>query len=126
MYTPIWSFRTHNFKVLYSICPEPDLDLSWDDDGSTAKGIAAGELIAFQARVEVINRRTGCVLGAQYLGNCIYESAEAFISHRHPNPQYRNCSLNHDDVRFCSYFPDMVRDAIKEARKNHVKLRVAA
>ena len=107
MYTPIWSFRTHNFKVLYSVCPEPDLDLSWDDDGSTARGIAAGELCAFQARVEVINRRTGCVLGADYLGNCIYESPKQFI----------NGSI---------YFRDMVRGAIAEARRNHIKLRIAA
>lgn len=34
-YELIWSFDTANYRVEYCAAPDEDLDLSWDDDGST-------------------------------------------------------------------------------------------
>jgi len=98
-YENIWEFRTKQFAVVYSVCPEEDLDLSWDEDGETARGLEDGRYLAFVARIEVIHMESGIVLGSDHLGDCVYESAQAF----------RHSSI---------YFADMVRSAIDEARKN--------
>ncbi len=103
-YENIWEFRTKQFAVVYSVCPEDDLDLSWDEDGETARGLESGRYVAFVARIEVIHMETGIVLGSDHLGNCVYESARAFINHR--------------GAQAPTYFVDMVRGAIDEARKN--------
>lgn len=93
----IWTFKTKNFVVRVEALEEYDLDLSWDEDGSTAAGLDAGELVAFCARASVSFR--GTMIGADYLGDCVYQTFEEF----------------HDKSRN-SYFRDMVREAIKAAR----------
>jgi hypothetical protein len=117
----IWSFNTAQFRVDFDVAEDCDLDLSWDDDGSTREGLESGKYVAFQARVAVLDN-DGDIIGTDYLGNCIYESAQEFCtSHRDPNPLNRNCTIMraaHGNCVICHYFPDMVRIAIKEARKN--------
>ncbi len=100
----IWSFETARVRVAFDVAPENDLDLSWDEDGSTAAGLESGEYVAFQARMTVYI--DGAEAGADYLGNCIYRSAEEFIDHR-------GCKAG----GYGSYFSDMVRGAIAEARQ---------
>ena len=123
----VWSFETANLRVTYDVAPEDDLDLSWDDDGSTREGLESGKYVAFVARVRVVHKTTGAELGVDYLGSCIYESAEAFISHRDPDPMNRNCSLMREarGANACigHDFPDMVSSAIHEARKQLATLR---
>jgi hypothetical protein len=108
----IWSCETPQFRVAYDVAPDDDLDLSWDDDGSTREGLESGKYVAFIARVQVTHKDTGAELGADYLGGCIYESPEAFIDHRgikaHPGVG--------------SYFSDMVRSAVAQARVNLAKI----
>jgi hypothetical protein len=103
----IWTFRTNRFRIALEVAPEYDLDLSFDDDGRVRDKLDRGLLVAFQARVVVY--LDGREVGADYLGACIYESAE----------QFREES---------GYFADMVRAAIREARQtlNHApRLRAA-
>jgi hypothetical protein len=100
----IWSFSTAQFRVDYDVAEDTDLDLSCDEDGSVRAGLESGKYVAFRARIAVIDN-DGDIIGADYLGGCIYESAEAFIDHR-------------ANGRHGSYFYDMVRSAIREARKN--------
>lgn len=107
----IWTFNTANLRVAYVVAPEDDCDLSWDDDGSVREGLNTGKFICFVACLRVIHRPTGAVLGEDYLGQCIYESADAFIDHR-------GCKAN----GYGSYFSDMVHEAVTEARKNLRKL----
>ena len=51
----------------------------------------------------------GNEIAADYLGNCVYNSAQEFIDHR--------------GNKTGSYFSDMVRSAIAEARKNVARLQ---
>ena len=126
----IWAFKTARFDVRFYAEDDRDLDLSWDEDGSTREGLESGEFVAFCACVEV--RFAGRVIAADYLGGCIYRSAEEFCTgHRDPDPMNRNCSLNPRNIGH--YFPDMVATAISEARdaltkeiKNLPRLRTAA
>jgi hypothetical protein len=73
-------FKTKNFRVVVDAIEEFDLDLSWDEDGSQARRIDSGELIAFCVRARVFFQ--GIEVGSDYLGNCIYESLKAFEDHR--------------------------------------------
>ncbi len=103
----IWSFRTDRFRVALEVFPEYDLDLSWDEDGSIRDRLERSLLVAFQTKVAVY--LDGREVGADYLGGCIYESAEQFREEG-------------------AYFRDMVRAAIREARRtlnNAPRLRAA-
>ena len=121
----IWSFKTANFRVAYEVMPEDDLDLSWDDTGEVREGLASGKFIAFQAKVAVYDLTTGNEIGADYLGQCIYESAEAFMDHRECGKQNREYAARGEAGRCGSYFSDMVKGAIAEARKYQNRPRVA-
>ena len=96
----VWTFKTANFEVALEFGPDVDLDLSWDDDGSVADGLARGTLFAFVARVAV--RHDGCTVGEDYLGGCIYATERDFMTG--------------------GYFRDMVRCAVADARRNLAKL----
>lgn len=100
----VWEFKTDKFKVSLEIEPEYDLDLSWDDDGSVREGLETGQYIAFVAKVAVYWQ--GLELGSSYLGQCIYEDAASFRDHIGSKPK-----------GYGSYFSDMVREAIAEARR---------
>jgi hypothetical protein len=78
----IREFETENFRVVVDAIEEFDLDLSWDEDGSQRARLESGDLIAFCARARVILKSTGQELGTDYLGNCIYQSLQAFEDHR--------------------------------------------
>lgn len=97
----IWQFRTANFRIAYEVFPEYDLDLSWDEDGETRDRLERGLLVAFVAKVAIYWQ--GREIAADYLGNCIYENAEDFRDHFGGKG---------------SYFSDMVRSAVREARRN--------
>jgi hypothetical protein len=99
----IREFKTKNFTVIVDAVEEFDLDLSFDDSGEILKDLESGRLVAFCARVRVFFN--GSEVGSDYLGNCIYKSYEEFMNHVGSNGEYG------------SYFTDMVRSAISEARK---------
>jgi hypothetical protein len=120
----IREFKTKNFKVVCDALEEYNLDLSFDEDGSTREALESGELMAFVARVRVFFQ--GHEVGSDYLGGCIYKSLESFMDHREcgvQNAKYarleKRQKLAPGSLGRCgSYFHDMIREAIREARKN--------
>jgi len=115
----IWSFETKNYRVEFEAIPETPDDLSFDEDNQIAKALDDGKLVCFTAHMIVTHIPTGAVLGEDYLGSCIYESAESFIDHRgikHYRP------YDGAEEGMCgSYFSDMVSEAIHAARENAPK-----
>jgi len=113
-YATIREFKTRNFTVRVTAEEEPEIDLSWDDDGSVQRGLDTGKYICFCAKAAAYYR--GNEIATDYLGQCIYESPKAFMDHRgikHFTPvpgvvPEGGCG---------SYFSDMVRTVIAEARK---------
>ncbi len=83
----IREFKTENFHVIVDAVEENDLDLSWDEDGSTREGLENGTLIAFCARARVFLR--GIEIASDYLGNCVYKSLEDFADHKECGRQNR-------------------------------------
>lgn len=100
----IWTFKTDRFAVCFEVMPEDDLDLSWDDDGSVREGLESGHYVAFVARMAVY--LDGREVAADYLGGCIYQNPEQFRDHI-------GCKAK----GYGSYFSDMVREAIRQARR---------
>lgn len=103
MQNTIWKFETENFAVVMTAEEEHDLDLSWDDDGSVREGLESGEFVAFCAKCVVLFR--GAEVGVDYLGNCVYRNFDEFRDH-----------IGRNAKGYGSYFSDMVREAIREAR----------
>lgn len=114
-------FKTRNFRIIADALPENDLDLSWDDTGEVRQGLESGKFIAFVARVRVLFH--GQELGTAYLGNCIYESLDAFMDHRECGKQNAEYERKGESGRCGSYFHDMIREACHEARKELAKLQ---
>lgn len=85
----IREFKTENFRVVVDAVEEFDVDLSWDEDGETARRLENGSLIVFCARARVFLNSTGQELASDYLSNCIYESLRAFEDHRECGAQNR-------------------------------------
>lgn len=92
----IREYKTPNFRVTVTAEPEDDIDLSWDDTGATAAGLASGEFISF--RVVARAYRGGELLAEDHLGQCIYRSTEDFR-------------------RNSGYFCDMVRNVCRGGRE---------
>lgn len=109
------TFKTAQFTVVCTAEEEDSLDLSWDDDGSVAKGLDRGTLIAFCATVKVYWK--GREVGSDYLGGCIYKSFDDFMDHRACGKQNREFEKQGVEGRCGSYFKDMIHEAIDEARK---------
>lgn len=123
----MWEFHTRNFTVKAQIAPEDD---SPDfDDEETIEAISRGEIDWFMARVVVLSLY-GDELGSDYLGGCAYKDAQEFFSsHRDPDPMNRNSSLMRnargDNVVICHYFPSMVSEAIKDARRHADRVKTS-
>lgn len=83
----IREFKTQNFHVIVDAIEEFDLDLSWDEDGSTQRGLENGSLVAFCARARVFFR--GLEVSSDYLGGCVYKSLEDFQDHKECGLQNR-------------------------------------
>lgn len=102
----IYKFKTARFTILVQAVEEDHLDLSWDDDGSVARGLQAGDLTAFCAKATI--SLDGNDIATDYLGECIYQ--------------------NISDFRSDGYCRDMVLTVVHEARErlaNLPRLRAA-
>lgn len=99
----MWTFSTKNFTVTWSIYPCDYLDLSWDETGETAAAIESGKFFAFDSVVSVSFQ--GVIIGQDHLGQSIYENPEDFRDH-----------FGMNQGNWGSYFSDMVREAVREAR----------
>lgn len=125
----MWQFTIGRFTIRAAIEPSCNPDLSWDDDGETRAKLESGEWEAFDTRVTV--SLNGAVIGQDTLCESIYaDPADFFADHRSADPMNRNCSIMReargDNVVICHYFPDMVRQAIGEARAWLASARLAA
>jgi hypothetical protein len=115
----IWRFDTKNFIVQMTCDYDQDsIDLSWDETGETAKKIASGEWVVYTFHAEVIERPTYNTIGESYLGGSIYADPEDFRDHVGLGIKSRE-----DGRNYGSYFTDMIREAIQEARKNYAEQR---
>jgi hypothetical protein len=123
-YEKVWDFKTANFRVALECMPDNDCDLSWDDTGETQANIASGLWGCFVFKVAVYDLNTGNEIGADYLGGSIYPNPSDFIDHRQCGKQNREYEAQGKPGRCGSYFHDMIKGAISEARKAYSKPRV--
>src|SRR5215510_10725171 len=77
MKTEMWKFETANFRVVATIEPDNDLDLSWDNSGEVREKLASGFYEAFATSVRVYMR--GALIGEDHLGGSIYERPADFF-----------------------------------------------
>lgn len=110
-YVEMWRFETKRFAVIWDVTPSSDVDLSWDETGETAENLDSGLWTAFDSRVRVF--LDGVEIGSDYLGQSIYENPSEFRDHIGLAVKARA-----DGHNYGSYFTDMVRTAIDEARKH--------
>src|SRR3954471_7149583 len=117
----MFSFRTDRFVVTAYIEPEecsPEDQFDFQED---IDAINSGEVEYFCTTVEVRDRLTGVVLGSDHLGGSAYNDPEEFFTaYRDRDPMNRNCSVMRaakgGNVCICHYFPDMIRQACRDAR----------
>ena len=117
--TTLWSFSTARFTVTCAADYDQDVDLSWRDDAHAAWADANGvEYYEFDVTVTYRGR----VIGTASLCGSGYSDPRDFVTaHRDPDPLNRNCSImraaNGPDSFIGHYFPDMLREALAEARR---------
>lgn len=100
----IYTFNTRNFSVRVDALEEPDPDFSFDDTGEAQEMIERGDWLCFSVRASVSFR--GVAIARDYLGNCIYQNFRDFRD-----------NIGSKRAGYGSYFSDMVRESIREARK---------
>ena len=106
----IYSFKTKNFEIRVTAIDEIDPDFSFDETGETAAKVEAGDWQCFSVKAAVYFR--GNEISADYLGNCIYADPVEFRD----NVGLREKSRK-DGRNYGSYFSDMVKQSIADARK---------
>jgi hypothetical protein len=124
-----WSFETARFTVELECTRDYRYRYDGDDpDGEVQTKLDTGEYIAFDSCVRVL--LDGEEIGVDYLGGSVYDpetAHEFWTMHRSPDPMHRNCSImrakNGGNVCIGHYFPDMVSEAIREARKHVAGMR---
>lgn len=119
----IREFHLPSVSVYVDALQDFDLDLSFDEDGSIAKAIEAGELQVFCVKISVVHNTLG-EIATDYLGNCIYASYEAFMDHKECGTLNRTYRAKGEDHRCGSYFKDMIATACAEARVNLCRRRL--
>ncbi len=100
-------FRTAQFVVKLECEYEDEPDLFWADQETLDK-INSGEWGCYMFSVHVLHN--GCVIGSDYLGGLVYADPADFAT-------------EHRGEKLGSYFSDMVRTAIAEARAELAKPR---
>ena len=113
-YTTVQTRETARYRVVLDYTDETQPDFSFDESGETQEKINSGVWVCVQFRVRVIHKKTGLELGADHLGNSIYENPADFAK-------------EHIGAagRWGSYFRDMVSGAIAEARDTLETLQTA-
>lgn len=119
-YEEVWSFETRNFKVTFGVAPDERAPEACFEFQKDIDAVRNGELAWFIAKLAIYHKPSGALLSWDTLGGCAYENIlRDFVEAHWRNPyEYRN-TLESKAKRqvFCDYFTDMVRIAIKNARK---------
>lgn len=118
----VWSFETARFRVSLSLSRDRGYRYDGDDEsGEIQAKLDSGEYVAFDSAVTV--ELDGVEIAADYLGGSVYDRetvSEFWTGHRDSDPMNRNCSLMRaakgGNVCIGHYFPDMVAQAVAEAR----------
>jgi hypothetical protein len=126
----LWIFHTENFTIRLTAYPEDTDPTDEFDSIDVVDDIREGRVEWFEARVTV--EWDGAIVGSDSLGCCCYGSyREFYAGHRDRNPMHRNYTIFravNPNASICHYFPDMVREAVIEARRmlgNVPRLRAA-
>jgi hypothetical protein len=119
----VWQFRTARFCVALRIAQLQGYTYDGDDEnGETQAKLDSGELVAFASTVSV--EMDGAEIATDTLHGSIYaisEVHEFWTAHRDPNPDNRNTlAMRQAGRSIAHYFPDMVRNAIADA-KAHIR-----
>lgn len=122
----VFVFETKRFQVRLEIERDRGYQYDGDDqDGETQAALDSGVYVAFDSRVIV--ELDGEEIGSDSLGGSVYNAKDVpdfWTAHRDRDPMNRNCSVMRaargDNCAICHYFPDMVHNAIAEARA-HIK-----
>jgi|SRR6185312_2272160 len=122
----LWTFETARFAVEFHAEPE-DLDPadSFEFPEDIEFATSGDPEHWFGAAVYVRDKATGEIIGRDYLGACSYNSfLEFYTSHRGKDPENRNIlAMKARNTVICHYFPDMVRQAIADARRSVARAR---
>ncbi len=104
----MWSFKTRNFTVIWEISKDDLYTEGMDADTAREcrEKVRSGEWKCFNSEVRVIENSSKKVLGQAFLGGSIYANPAEFRDHFGMNAG-----------GYGSYFSDMIREAIAEARK---------
>lgn len=118
--TQVWSFRLGRVEVTFEIEQDCRYQYDGDDpDGEVQDKLNKGEYVAFDSKASVYI--DSMEMGVDYLGGSVYEFGkehEFWTAHRTSPPEYRN-TLAQRAMNRCigHYFPDMIREAIRQARE---------
>jgi len=115
----LWRFETARYAVtLHAIEEDMDPSDSFESEDDVEFARSGDPAAWFCAAVRVVNKKTGIELGSDVLGGCSYKSFRDFYSgHRDRDPANRNTlAMKAKNVVICHYFPDMVSQAIDNAR----------
>lgn len=104
----MWKFATKNFTILW--LTEPDtLDTAYMEKALAKEcraKVNSGKWKCFSSEIRVVENGSKRVLGSAFLGGSIYAKPEEFRDHFGMNRKGHG-----------SYFSQMVREAVAEARK---------
>ena len=104
----MWQFKTRNFTVRWLI--EPDVLSTQGMEARCAaeckKNVRSRKWKCFQSEIQVVCNVTGITLGEAYLGGSIYANPAEFRDH-----------FGMTKGGYGSYFADMVKEAIAQARE---------
>lgn len=102
-----WQFKTARFTIKWMIEEEQGYRYDGDDeDGSIQAALNDGSMVAFTSKVAVY--LDGLEVGSDYLGGSAYYADRVATFRDHIGMNARGHG---------SYFSDMVREAVTEARK---------
>jgi hypothetical protein len=119
----VWTFKTKRFRVSLDLQRDHSYRYDGEDEnGETQAALNSGEFVAFDSKVTV--EFDGEEIAADYLGGSVYGAdnvANFYTEHRSADPLNRNCTImraaNGGNCSIGHYFPDLVRQAIGEARE---------
>lgn len=117
----VWTFKPKGSRFAVELRLVRDHGYMYDGDdpdGETQEKLDSGEFVAFDSIVRV--SLDGREIAYDTLGGSVYaadEVAEFYQAHRTSAPEYRNTLAQKAAGRCIGhYFPDMVREAIRQAR----------
>ncbi len=124
----VWEFHTDRFTITLDIEIDNGYRYDGDDpDGEVQSKLDDGEFVAFDSIVTVYCDDTE--IASDSLGGSVYdpdEMSDFWTAHRDSNPMNRNCSIMREargGACIGHYFPDMVSQAIKDARRYLANVR---